>query len=330
MGGVLTQMFPPKPKYTDKDVPSLAGNVFIVTGGNAGVGLEIVKILYAKGGTVYIASRSAEKIDAEIKALESTAEAGAGTLKRLIIDLADLTTIAACASSFLAQESRLDVLFNNAGISGQPPGSVSAQGEEAHMATNCLGPYLFTKLLMPVLISTARTSPKASVRVVFASSGIIDITGPPGGVSLAELEPGKHSDDQNRKYSASKAGSWFLASEFDKKLTKEGIVCAAQSPGTLKTKGWNRASKLTMFVLSPVMHSPVRGAYTGLWAAFSPEVKCGDGQKFIIPWGRFNNNPNKELLASLKTEEEGGTGLAQKFWDWCEAHSRDYATMPAQ
>jgi len=198
------------------------------------------------------------------------------------------------------------------------------------MATNCLGPYLFTKLLMPILISTAKNSPPASVRVVFASSGIIDIAGPPGGISLAELEPGKHSDDQNRKYSASKAGDWFLASEFDKKLTKEGIVCVAQSPGNLKTKGWDGAPKIAMFIMSPIMHPPVRGAYTGLWAAFSPEVKCGDGQKFIIPWGRFNKDLKKELVESLKTKEEGGTGLAQEFWDWCEAHTKDYATTPAQ
>lgn len=56
----LTQIYPPKPTFTDADVPagSQNGRVFIVTGGNAGIGLELTKILYAAGATVYIASRT--------------------------------------------------------------------------------------------------------------------------------------------------------------------------------------------------------------------------------------------------------------------------------
>lgn len=56
----LTQIYPPKPGFTEKNVPagSQRGRVFIVTGGNAGIGLELTKLLYAAGGTVYIASRS--------------------------------------------------------------------------------------------------------------------------------------------------------------------------------------------------------------------------------------------------------------------------------
>ncbi|RFU35441.1 hypothetical protein B7463_g867, partial [Scytalidium lignicola] len=229
MGGVWSQLFPPSPHFTEKEAPSLEGKVFIVTGGNAGVGLELVKILYSKGGTVYIASRSAANIETAIEAIkaEVETESPAGQLRSLVVDLSDLCTIPGCISTFLAQESRLDVLFNNAGVSRQPPGSVTSQGHEIHMGTNCLGSYLLTKLLLPILIQTAKSSPKDSIRVIFTSSGIIDLVGPPGGLSLAELEPGKHSKDMNRNYSASKAGNWFLASEFDKRFSKDGIVSVA-------------------------------------------------------------------------------------------------------
>ena len=56
----LTQIYPPRPAFTEANVPagSQNGRVFIVTGGNAGVGLELVKILYGAGATIYIASRS--------------------------------------------------------------------------------------------------------------------------------------------------------------------------------------------------------------------------------------------------------------------------------
>ncbi|KAK9482731.1 hypothetical protein V1527DRAFT_327698 [Lipomyces starkeyi] len=325
MGGLITQFFPPKPTFTENNVPSLVGKVFIVTGGNRGVGLELVKILYSKGGTVYIASRSPTKIATEIEAIESTQTASPGHIRSLTLDLSDLTTIPTCASTFLAQESRLDVLWHNAGVTRAPIGSTTVQGHEAHMGTNCLGSFLLTKLLLPVLLRTAKSSPNASVRVVFTSSGVIEMTGPPGGVSLAELAPGNYGKDITRNYSASKAGNWFLASEFDKRTRKDGIVCVSQSPGTLKTKGWGKAPWAMRVMMAPLMHEPKMGAYTELWAGLSPDVKCEDGGRLAIPWGRWHPSPNKYILESLKSKEEGGTGLAAEFWGWCEEQTKLYA-----
>lgn len=329
MGGIFTQFFPPHPNFTERDVPCLKGKIFIVTGGNSGIGLELVKIIYSKGGTVYIAGRSVSKIDSEIEAIKSSHTANCGNLKSLPLDLSDLTTISICASTFLAQESRLDVLWNNAGIAQAPAGTISAQGHEAHIGTNCLGPFLLTKLLLPVLIRTASLSAKASVRVVFTSSGIVDMTGPPGGVSLAELALGNQSKDKSRNYSASKAGNWLLASEFDKRTRKDGLICVTQSPGTLKTKGWEKAPWVARILFTPVMHEPKMGAYTDLWAGLSQEVKCEDGGKCAIPWGRWHPSPREDILESLKTKEEGGTGLAADFFAWCEEQTKGYLGLEA-
>jgi hypothetical protein len=52
------QWFPPSPTFTEIDVPSQTGRVFIVTGGNAGVGYELCKMLYGTGATIYMTSRS--------------------------------------------------------------------------------------------------------------------------------------------------------------------------------------------------------------------------------------------------------------------------------
>ena len=281
MGGMLTQLFPPRPSFTEDNVPSLIGRVFIVTGGNAGVGFELAKILYSKGGTVYIAGRSPTKISAAMSEIKSAHPNSLGHLKTLTVDLSDLTTISKCASTFVAQETRLDVLWNNAGVSGQEGASI--QDHEIHMATNCLGPFLLTKLLLPILQETAKSSPKASVRVVFAYSGIADMLGPPGGVSLAEQVPSRFSKDPNRNYSASKAGNWFLASEFDKRVRKEGVVCVSQTPGTLKTPGWDGAGWFMRTAMSPFFHPPKMGAYTELWAGLSPDVKSEDGGRCAIP-----------------------------------------------
>ncbi len=53
-----TQFFPPKPTFTEADVPSQKGRVFIVTGASAGIGLALCRILYNTGATVYMACRS--------------------------------------------------------------------------------------------------------------------------------------------------------------------------------------------------------------------------------------------------------------------------------
>ena len=53
-----TQLFPPKPTFTERDLPSQSGKVFIVTGGSTGVGYELCKMLYETGATVYLTSRS--------------------------------------------------------------------------------------------------------------------------------------------------------------------------------------------------------------------------------------------------------------------------------
>lgn len=77
--------------------------------------------------------------------------------------------------------------------------------------------------------------------------------------------------------------------------------------------------------MTPFMHEPKMGAYTELWAGLSQDVKCGDGGKCAIPWGRWHTNPRKDILESLKTKEEGGTGLAAEFWGWCEEQIKEYA-----
>lgn len=331
--GAWTQLFPPAPHFTEAQTPPLTGKVFIVTGGSSGVGYELVKILYSKGGTVYMAGRSPSKLTSAIQQIKSevatsptTITTSPGKLNPLTIDLSDLTTIAPFVSTFLSQESRLDVLFNNAGVSRQPAGSLTTQGHEIHMGTNCLGPYLLTKLLLPILASTAQSSPPSSVRVVFTSSGIIDMpVGPTAGISLDELKPGSHSADMNRNYSASKAGNWFLASGFDKRYAKDGIVSVVQNPGMLRTPGWDGTSWVMRALMAPVFHPPKMGAYTVLWAGLSEDVKSGYGGRMIIPWGRWNETPRGGHLESLKGREEGGTGLAGEFWEWCEGVTGEFA-----
>jgi hypothetical protein len=82
----------------------------------------------------------------------------------------------------------------------------SAHSHELHMATNCLRPFFLIIFPLPALLQTIKSSPEASVPVVFAP-GIFEKTDPPSGLSLAELTSGHFPDDYNRNYGASKTGN---------------------------------------------------------------------------------------------------------------------------
>ncbi|GKU20841.1 unnamed protein product [Fusarium langsethiae] len=299
------------------------GIVRTITGGTNGVDLELVNILYSKGGRVYLPCRSATKAAKTISDIQASHPESTGHLETLPLDLNDLVSVAACASSFLAKETRLDVLWNNAGISYVPHDELTVQGYEPQMGVNCLAPFLLTKLLLPVLKRTATISSEPSTRVIFVASGMVD-SSPPGGIPLAELRPGSQSKDLSRNYTISKTGNWFLASEFDRRMRADGIVFIAQNPGNLVTNIWDRVPWFLKAPIRFLLHPPKKGAYSELWAGLSTEIKLDDGGRYGIPWGKWHPSPRKDLLLSLKTKEDGGTGVAATFWEWCDRETAKF------
>lgn len=77
---------------------------------------------------------------------------------------------------------------------------------ELQLATNCLGPYLFTQLLLPQLHAAAESSPPGSVRVIWTSSLIVDLSAPTGGVHIPDLAS-PPPNNQAKIYAESKAGN---------------------------------------------------------------------------------------------------------------------------
>lgn len=66
------------------------------------------------------------------------------------------------------------------------------------------------------------------------------------------------------------------------------------------------------------------GAYTELWSGFSEDLGIEDGGRYIVPWGRVHPSPRPELLAALKTKEDGGTGIASLFVEYCEKQTAEF------
>ena len=72
------------------------------------------------------------------------------------------------------------------------------------------------------------------------------------------------------------------------------------------------------------MYEAVYGAYTELFAGLSPEVTASANGAYVLPWGRVAGTLREDLLLAQRSEGEGGTGVAARFWDWCEVQVADY------
>ncbi|RMD44017.1 hypothetical protein DV735_g1057, partial [Chaetothyriales sp. CBS 134920] len=321
----LDQARPPKPTLTEANLPSQAGRVYIVTGGYAGVGYHLSHILYGKGAKVYVAGRSKDKASQAISKIRKDFPASTGgELVFLQVDFSDLATVAKAAKAFQQQEQRLHVLWNNAGISVPPAGSKSVQGYDLQLAVHSIGPFLFSKLLLPQLRAAAAESPAASVRTVWVASYLVDAQAPKGGISLDLLN--NLPKDPQKCYAISKLGSWFLASEFNRReSSSSGIVSVAVNPGNLKTDIWQNTGKVIQLLVSPILHDAKFGAYSELWAGLSPEVTKERGGGYVIPWGRWHPSPREDLLNAIKPEASGGSGRAQQFYDWCDSKTASFA-----
>lgn len=72
------------------------------------------------------------------------------------------------------------------------------------------------------------------------------------------------------------------------------------------------------------------GAYTELWAGLSSEITAKENGGYIIPWGRLQqSNPRKEkdIIAAMKRTKDGGPGMAESFWNWCEEQTKKYICL---
>ncbi|KAI5863278.1 short-chain dehydrogenase [Durotheca rogersii] len=331
----LRQLFPGTPTYTEQHIPDLAGRVYLVTGANTGVGWEVARVLFAKNATVWAAARSEEKGRAALEAIRAAHPASAGRLELLPLDLSDLEAVRRAAAAFVAREPRLHVLFNNAGVMIPPAGSTTAQGYELQLGTNCLGHFLLTKLLTPTLAATAAeerqsrgpTAPSpapAPVRVVWVSSSAAEHLIPVRrGFEIDNLDYSKKDILYVYKYGVSKVGNYYHATEYARRHRDDGIVSISLNPGNLKSELDRYCNPIEMIFRKATVYPPINGAYTELFAGLSDEVTLERSGDWIIPWGRFGEI-RKDLVLGSKPVSEGGTGIAQQFWEWSEEQVKPY------
>jgi len=143
-----------------------------------------------------------------------------------------------------------------------------------------------------------------------------------GGIELRDLSnPPK---DQQKNYTTSKTGNWFLAKALAEQAGKDGLLSICQNPGNLRSQLTRHMPRIVPWLVSPLLYHAKFGAYTELWSGLSSELTVEDGGKFVLPWGRLHPTPREDLLRAMKNKEEGGTGIAEEFIWFCKRETETF------
>ncbi|MFG1496180.1 oxidoreductase [Saccharospirillum sp. HFRX-1] len=246
-------------------VADVSGKVAIVTGANAGLGLETTRLLAAKGMTVIMACRNADKAEAARAQLLSAQPQA--KLHVLPLDVSRLSSVHEFAALFLAQYGQLDVLINNAGVMF-PPFELTEDGFELQMATNYFGHFLLTGLLLPRLESTP------GARVVTLSS----IAHRRGFIDLNDLNS-RQRYSRVAAYAQSKLACLMFSFELQRRLQSAGYqtISVAAHPGVSNTELSRYLPAWLMRIVGPVfLQSAQAGAQPTLYAALGDDIRGGD------------------------------------------------------
>ncbi|CEL04016.1 Putative Retinol dehydrogenase [Aspergillus calidoustus] len=290
-------------------IPDLSGKVAIVAGGHTGLGFGTSIELAKHGARVYIASRSASKIDDAKR--DILAESPNADVRFLSLDLADLGSVKAAAERFLKEEPSLHLLVNNAGVMCVPY-EETVDGFEMQIAVNYIGHFLFTKLLLPTMQTTAAASSKGSVRIVNVSSDGHAKLAPKEGMIFSDINM-KDTFSVWARYGHSKLANVLHSKELAKRYPD--ILSVSPHPGTVKTNlSAGPVSSTPLYrLIKPLVElaapGPRKGAANILFAAVSPRLKLEfDNGAYLLPVGKLS--PTSKAGADPK--------MAKELWEWTE------------
>ena len=294
--------------WSAADIPDQRGRRVVVTGANSGIGLATALELARAGAAVTLACRDAERggrARARIGAEVAGAEVAVGAL-----DLADLGSVRAFAET---QQAPLDALVNNAGVMATPP-RWTADGFELQLASNHLGHFALTGLLLDRLLAAAREPRVVTVTSVAHRFGRIDF------------------DDLQRErayhpwtaYAQAKLANLLFAYELQRRAdaAHQQLLSLAAHPGYTATRlltsgpalaGPNLQSRV-MGLVSPVLgQSAAMGALPTLYAVTVPELPGGS---YVGPSGPLELRGHPHLVSSSAASKDPGT--ARRLWEASE------------
>ena len=280
----------------------------IITGGNSGLGFETAKKI-ANASTEYrliLACRNEEKAAAARERI--IAETKNGNVEVMRLDTSLLSSVRAFADAYLSKYGTVDVLINNAGISPVRDSGLTAEGFEVVFATNYLGHFLLTQLLLPHV--------SADGRIISVTSDMHD---PPGGIEWKGTEYLAHEAmEDRRRYSYSKLCMIYFTLKLDEVLRGQGSAVTVNSfnPGYMAATNFsggraNEARSLAVKASMPERYGELESSSDAL-ARIATEARFSG-----VSGSYFDRSTNTKASSELSYNRDNREELWKKSMAYC-------------
>lgn len=275
----------------------LAGRVVVMTGATSGLGLEAARAFARMGATVEIIARNAAK--AEATCAQLVQQTGNSKVGFVVADTGDLAALGRAAKDLARRHPAIHVLIHNAGALDDVR-RTSPQGIELTVASQVVGPFLLTGLLLPALKAGAPS------RVLWVSSG--GMYSEP--LSVERLEMSADDYDGTTAYARAKRAQVTLAELWAQRLAADRISVQAMHPGWADTPGVARSLPTFRRLVGPLLRTPADGADTLVWLAVD------DGAPLEVSGGFWLDRRPRPLHRLASTRRSDTPEERERLWRW--------------
>ncbi|MSX86711.1 MAG: SDR family NAD(P)-dependent oxidoreductase [Actinobacteria bacterium] len=287
--------------WTSLDDYDLSGRVVLLTGATSGIGLAAARQLAACGATLVLVGRDAKKnqrIVDDLVAATGGTSSGGQSITQVAADMGDLVHVRELAARVLADHQRLDVLIHNAGALTAER-RVAPDGTEATVASQVIGPFLLTTLLLERLVGSAPS------RVITMSSGGMYTAG----LTVSQLQMSAQTYKGTEQYARAKRAQVTLNEMWAERFGARGVHFHAMHPGWANTPGIDASLPTFSKVMGPLLRTPEQGADTLVWLTADRQPLESNGRFWL-------DRRSRSIHKFPSTKKTDTPERRREMWDW--------------
>ena len=282
--------------WSSLDDYDLSGKVIVVTGATSGLGYAAAQQFAKDGATLVLVGRGADRNQRVVS--ELIADTGNKSITQVAADMGEYQQVRDLAARVLADHNRLDVLVHNAGALS-PERRLAADGTEATVASQVVGPFLLTALLLD------RLAASTPARVITMSSGGMYAAG----LTVSELQMTQEKYNGTKQYALAKRAQVTLNEMWAERFGERDIRFHAMHPGWADTPGVDASLPTFSKLMGPLLRTPAQGADTLVWLAVD-DVPLASNGKFWL------DRRQRSIYKLPSTKKSDTRERRAKLWDW--------------
>ena len=283
--------------FTDIGSYALAGRVIAITGATSGLGRAAAEQLARGGATVIVIGRNPAKTEGVVAELREAT--GNPNVSATIADMGDLASVRQAAAQILADHPRLDVLIHNAGALTHERTEAS-DGTEATIASQVVGPFLLTTLLLD------RLRHSAPARVITMSSGGMYSAN----LTVGHLQMTEADYNGTKQYALAKRAQVTLNEMWAERVDRTAVVFHALHPGWADTPGVEESLPTFRKIVGPLLRNAAAGADTMVWLA------ADDGEPLASTGGFWLDRATRPIHRLGRTRRSDTPERREQLWNW--------------